>query len=355
MARGKFTVKGPTDDRINAMTATLGTIDGMIESRRVLVIFPGALGDLVCVIPAIEAIAARHRGASIELMARAELARLAAGRAVVARGYSIDAPHVSRLFSESSTGDREAREFFARYERIYSFFASNDARFRIKLAAATDGEVSFHPFQPIDDFPSEPHIAAAYLRSIGRADAPMNPRIEPSRDDLRAASEAIASLRCDPSNLIAIFPGSGSPAKNWPLDKFAMLARMLSERAGVVFILGPAESAIEQRLRDRNLPVMKDLDLGTVAGIARLAAGFVGNDSGASHLAAAAGAPGVVIFGASEPARWRPLGRIVVLGPGEIDSIEPEEVAAALIQICDRRDAAQSEKSSRVDYKNRVA
>ncbi|HMD03839.1 MAG TPA: hypothetical protein VKG68_01105, partial [Candidatus Binatus sp.] len=64
---------------------------------------------------------------------------------------------------------------------------------------------------------------------------------------------------------------------------------------------------------------------------------------------------GVVIFGASEPARWRPLGRIVVLGPGKIDSIEPDEVAAELIQICGRRDAAQSKKNSRVDYKNRVA
>ena len=144
----------------------------------------------------------------------------------------------------------------------------------------------------------------------------------------------------DPSNLIAIFPGSGSPAKNWPLDKFATLARMLSENAGVVFILGPAESAIENRLREYDLPVLKDLDLGTVAGIARLAAGFVGNDSGVSHLAAAADAPGVVIFGPTDPARWRPLGRIVVLGPREIDTIEPGEVAAAVAQICCGRDTA---------------
>ena len=193
MARGKFTVNGDPNDRIGTMTATSGTIDPV---RRVLVIFPGALGDLVCVVPAIEALAARHRGASIELMARAELARLAAGRTAVARGYSIDAPQVSRLFSESSAADPEAREFFGRYERIYSFFASNDARFRNALGAATDGEVSFHPFRPVDDFPGGPHIAAAYLRSIGAADAPMRPRIEPSRDDLRAASDAIASLGC---------------------------------------------------------------------------------------------------------------------------------------------------------------
>jgi len=312
------------------MTATLGT---NCSAKRVLVIFPGALGDFVCVLPAIEALAARHRGCSIELMARAELARLAVGRTCVARGHSIDAAHVSALFSESddaSLGTPD--EFFASYERIYSFFASNDANFRMRLGAATDGEVSFHPFRPVDDGVNEPHITAAYLRSVGEADAPMHPRIEPTRDDVRAAADAIAKARCDLSTLIAIFPGSGSPAKNWPLDKFAALARVLCEQSSVLFILGPAESAMEPILREHGLRVLKDLDLGTVAGIARLAAGFVGNDSGVSHLAAAADAPGVVIFGPSDPRRWRPLGRIAVLDQRDT----PDVVAAALTRISDR-------------------
>lgn len=313
------------------MTARPGT---NYSAQRVLVIFPGALGDFVCVLPAIQALAARHRGCSIELMARAELSRLAAGRTAVARGHSIDAPHVSALFSESDGAHHEARsEFFAGYERVYSFFASNDANFRARLGEAAGGKVSFHPFRPIDDGSNEPHIAAAYLRSVGEADAPMRPRIEPTRDDLHAAADAIAKSRCDPANLIAIFPGSGSPAKNWPLDKFAILARIVSERSSVVFILGPAESAMEQRLREYNLPVLTDLDLSTVAGIARLAAGFVGNDSGASHLAAAADAPGVVIFGPTDARRWRPLGQVVVLDQRDT----PDMVAAALTRIRDRR------------------
>ncbi len=333
------------------MTARLSTID---SARRVLVIFPGALGDFVCMMPAIEALARRHRGASIELMARAELARLAVGRTCVARGHSIDAPHVSGLFSEASEEYPEVREFFASFQRIYSFFASTDAGFRVRLASATDGEVSFHPFRPVEDGAVKLHMAAAYLRSIGEVDSIVPPRIEPTAEDLRAASEALAQLRCDPSNLIAIFPGSGSPAKNWPLDKFIVLARKLSERSSVVFIVGPAESAMERTLRESDLPVLKDLNLGTVAGIARLAACFVGNDSGVSHLAAAADAPGVVIFGPSDPARWRPLGRVVVLGRNEIISIDPDEVAAAVKQIL-LSSSSRAEKINHVDYKNNVA
>jgi ADP-heptose:LPS heptosyltransferase len=48
--------------------------------ERLLIIFPGALGDLICGLPAIRAIARRHSQASLELMARAELARFAVGR-----------------------------------------------------------------------------------------------------------------------------------------------------------------------------------------------------------------------------------------------------------------------------------
>ena len=335
------------------MTVRVGGID---SASRVLVIFPGALGDFVCALPAIEALATRHRGGSIELMARGELARLAVGRTCAACGHSIDDRRVSRLFSEAGEKDAEVREFFGGYSRIYSFFASTDAGFRNRLAAATDGEVSFHPFRPVDDGSSEPHMAAAYLRSIGESDALMRPRIEPTVDDLRAASEAIARLRCDPSNLIAIFPGSGSRAKNWPLDKFMMLAKKLSESASAVFILGPAESAMEETIRESNLPVLKDLELSTVAGIARLARCFVGNDSGVSHLAAAVDAPGVVIFGPTDPKRWRPLGRVAVLRREEITSdcpdVTPDEVAVAVNQVSFFRGSQQGEKAIALTTKN---
>jgi heptosyltransferase-2 len=143
--------------------------------------------------------------------------------------------------------------------------------------------------------------------------------------------------KCAVSNLIVIFPGSGSPGKNWPADKFAALASKLSmsNRASVAVILGPAEISLEPIFRESGVPVLKQLDLPTVAAIARVASAFVGVDSGVSHLAAATGASGVVIFGPTDPARWGPLapgagGQIEVLRRNPIDSIEADEVAAAL-------------------------
>src|ERR1700674_4378751 len=97
------------------------------DSSRVLVIFPGALGDLICFVPAIRALERRHRGAAIELMARAELGRFAVGRIGVTRAHSIDRREVALLFAESGA---EARGFFGAFKSIYSFFAAGNRGFR---------------------------------------------------------------------------------------------------------------------------------------------------------------------------------------------------------------------------------
>jgi ADP-heptose:LPS heptosyltransferase len=310
----------------------------MAKVNRVLVIFPGALGDLMCLMPALVAISRRYPGASVELMASLELARLAVGRSVVARGHPIDAREVGELFADESAAG--ARRFFGQFDRVYSFFASDDSRFRARLAAATDGEVSFHPFRP----GGEGHVSVGYMRAIGEASSPMDARLEPTPDGLAAASRVLAGSKCDSSNLIVIFPGSGSPAKNWPAEKFAALASelSLSNRVSVAVILGPAETSIEAIFREAGVPVLNDLDLPMVAAIARLASVFVGNDSGVSHLAAAVGAPGVVIFGPTDPARWRPMGpggdaSIRILRRDPIDSIEVREVADDISKFVEQR------------------
>src|SRR6266481_9430520 len=97
-------------------------LSSMAKVNRVLVIFPGALGDLMCLMPALAAISRRHPGATVELMARFELARLMAGRTVVARAHSIDAREVGELFVVE-TAEKGGR-FFSEFDRIYSFFAS---------------------------------------------------------------------------------------------------------------------------------------------------------------------------------------------------------------------------------------
>lgn len=311
------------------------------QTERVLVIFPGALGDLICLGPALRALARRHHDATLELMAREELARFAVDRLGIARSHSralsgahsIDRREVAALFAEEPDLTEAAR-FFRPFTRIYSFFASDDAGFRRALeAAAAPGDVSFHAFRPA----APGHVAAGYLDEIGERgeppDVPLDAHIEVLEDDIAEATQALARVGPGDTRVVLLFPGSGSPHKNWPAENFAALADALPPPLRALVMLGPAESTLEPLFIARGIARLRDQPLGMIAGLARLAAGFVGNDSGMSHLAAAAGAPGVAIFGPTDPDRWRPLGRVKVVRAPKLADLTPAEVAAVLQEI----------------------
>jgi heptosyltransferase III len=301
----------------------------------ILVIFPGALGDLICLIPTLRAIARRYPGATVELMARAELARFATGRLGVVHGHSIDRREVAQLFAAGSgTIAAEARTYFGSFDHVYSFFAADDERFRAALDAASDGRASYFPFHP----PGAGHVAECYLRLIDpdareMPSSALDCSLELYREDLDLAEDRLAGLGLEAGHFIIVSPGSGSIAKNWPAQNFAALAAALIPRIRPLVILGPAEAALDAVFATRGLPVIAHLDLAEVAALARLAGCFVGNDSGVTHLAAAAGAACLALFGPTEPARWRPLGRTTVIQREPLSALTPAEVEAALLEI----------------------
>lgn len=125
----------------------------------------------------------------------------------------------------------------------------------------------------------------------------------------------------------AIHPGSGSGLKNWPLDGFAALCRHLEGRgAAVSWVVGPAEADLAMPTGN---PAWRGLTLPVLASRLARSALYVGNDSGVSHLAAAAGCPTLALFGATDPKVWAPRGRCVqVLGSAGrgMEGITVEEV-----------------------------
>ncbi|MGO9061941.1 MAG: glycosyltransferase family 9 protein [Candidatus Binataceae bacterium] len=306
--------------------------------ERVLVIFPGALGDLMCLLPALKVLARRYHGRDLELMARAELANFAVGRMGIARAHSIDRREVSLLFSPADNAAAEAREFFGIFSRVHSFFGHDDARLRQTLPQACGGEVFFHPFRPA----AGGHVAAAYVESLGepRGDGGLRSvagAINLSAEDLAQAGQLLESRGVEAGSFILLMPGSGSRTKNWPAEGYLELARRLGESIPTITVLGPAEEHLDSLFS--GLRPVKSPSLGTLAGLARLSRAFVGNDSGTSHLAAAAGGHGVVIFGPTDPERWRPLGRVIVLQRIQLQDLRWQEVAQALTGLRERAES----------------
>ena len=63
-------------------------------------------------------------------------------------------------------------------------------------------------------------------------------------------------------------------------------------------------------------PLHRPADVLELAALFRTAAAYIGNDSGATHLAAWLGLPTVAVFGPSDPLRWRPFGvAVAVVAP----------------------------------------
>jgi heptosyltransferase-1 len=96
-------------------------------------------------------------------------------------------------------------------------------------------------------------------------------------------------------------PLAGWGAKQWPLEHYRVLARMLRDQLGVSLVLdGPPGSDFDHH--------------SSITGLihaTRRAAAVVGVDSGPLHLAAALGRPGVAIFGPTDPARNGPYGNSI--------------------------------------------
>jgi lipopolysaccharide export system permease protein len=134
-----------------------------------------------------------------------------------------------------------------------------------------------------------------------------------------AALEQVAGAIPRETPLLALAPGANSIGKRWPANRFAALAsRLLAPEgclaggsavllgsAGERAELGPILAALSP---ERVIDLVGRTDpLLAAAWLAR-AELYVGNDSGLTHLAAAAGAPTLALFGPGLPARYRPWG-----------------------------------------------
>lgn len=138
-----------------------------------------------------------------------------------------------------------------------------------------------------------------------------------------------------PGDYLLIHPGSGSPAKNWPPERFCQLAKQLKELGRPVrVILGDVEldrwpketiNAFEsaaQIVRPANLIELYS----QIAG----ASSLIGNDSGPAHLAGIVGIPTITLFASAKTIRWRPLGPRVQVIEGPLEQIDVPMVITAI-------------------------
>jgi hypothetical protein len=113
---------------------------------------------------------------------------------------------------------------------------------------------------------------------------------------------------------LVVHPGSGSPRKCWPADRFAEVAARVATATGaaVTLLAGPADDAAVAGFRGAagGMPVrvVRERPFAEVCDVLAACRGYVGNDSGITHLASMLGSPVTAVYGPTDARVWGPLG-----------------------------------------------
>jgi len=305
---------------------------------RLVVLHQGAIGDFILTLSVIQEVRATLGAGHVVVIASAASARLAAGRGDVDAWVSPDAVGLYRLFCGDLELEQRLSAILAEADHVLNFLGGRSGSIHDRLGAAVGGEVvSVDPRPDGQTRATRRHITAQWAQDIRQAGWDIS---EPGPARIRLN-------RPGPSAVprVLLHPGSGGRAKCWPLERFGGLAEWLQRPAGtaparhgaeVTWMLGPAEVQQARAVREQAESFLVEEDLEKAAEQMSRFDLYVGNDSGMSHLAAAIGLPSVIIFGATDPAIWRPLGQHVsIVAPPKpaqtMDAVCPDEVRAAVL------------------------
>lgn len=279
-------------------------------------------------VPALEAIRRTHANDEICILARPVVADLFSGQPFTNRilPYDYRGRHAGWFGRERLAGELKKEKFEVAVLLQNAFDAAwlawragiperigyaRDARGPLLTRAIQvprEGEIPKH----------ESHYYLELLHRAGWIESP--PAIAPIRllvtDAERAAAESAlrkAGAR-ENARRCAIAPGASyGAAKCWAPERFASLAdRLISEcGADVIFFGTPGEREIADRIqsnmKSRAISLVGATSMRDLAALFASCSIFIGNDSGAMHVAAAAGLPVIGIFGSTDPKGTAPV------------------------------------------------
>ena len=282
-----------------------------MKAKKLLIIHQGALGDVVLTFPAIPLLKKEFRRA--DGLCQSKLGKLACDLQVLDGWFPVESASFASLYT--NTVDISIKKIIRSYSDIVLFSFSTILEAAIKNIA----EGNLYRIPPRPDPRQKIHVARHILSCLKRFGLPGKTDDDPTPTEPPTHHPKKPNVRFN-SPRILIHPGSGSREKNWPVSNFLKISAALqSFGLNPEFILGPAEYFLLEKLKQQNKRIHLIDKLTDIANLFKSAGGFIGNDSGVSHLAAFMGLPTVAVFGPSDPERWKPVGRSVKVVRPDLD------------------------------------
>lgn len=317
--------------------------------HRIVVIRPGALGDTLLTLPALALLRQRWPRARLTYVGRRDTLPIVGACGFAGTTYPYDLPDWAALFADEPPAGGLLAETFRGCDVVVAWLSDADGAVARVLRMLGASRVVVAPGRPAAD--TGEHAALHLARTLAplgiRApdDVDALSRLIPSQALTRPAlwvADTVASGAgaAGRSPLVAVHPGSGGVAKRWPPERFARIVERLAD-AGYTPLLvrGPQDEPVLRRVLDTLVPtvappaVVADVTLPRLAAALAGCAGFLGNDSGVSHLAGMLGIPVLALFGPTDPDAWSPLGprvRTLRAASRTMDGLDVAYVWAAL-------------------------
>ena len=303
--------------------------------QRILVIRHGALGDFCLSFAPFAAIRAFHPAARITLLTTAPFAPLASASPWFDRVLVDRRPRWWQPVELLRLGGH-----LRGYNRVYDLQTSARSRRYHLFTGAAEwsgiGRRVSHPHANPDR--DRMHTLERQREQLAIAGVPQAPV------DLRWLADAPAPEVPTPFALLVAGAAPHRPAKRWPAERFGALAAALAKRGLTPVVIGTANEAAAAAAITAVCPTTVDLvgqtDIPAIAALAARASIAVGNDTGPMHLAAAMGAPCVVLFSAdSDPVLTAPRtpggGWPTILRRDNLADLPLATVAAACERLLD--------------------
>lgn len=273
---------------------------------------PGAIGDLLHLVPVIRALHEAFPEASISLMVGSKVT------ASLFRHY----PLVRKVILFDKKGDHRFPGAFFRlwrelrgdgYDLVINFQRSNLKGWLLALASFPARFVTYHKARNRTVHAVVNHLETLAPLGIDPLGADMRLEFIPGPEAELYAEHLFTSPPLAGKVVVAFNPGTSSPVKCWPPNYYSELGNRLADELGVEIVIlgGPEERELVERIAGamgRPPVCLAGCSLPELGALLKRCSLLVTGDTGPMHLAAAVQTRVLALFGSMDPARSGPLG-----------------------------------------------
>jgi heptosyltransferase-2 len=279
--------------------------------QNILIIKPGAIGDLIQMTPVLRALKRKYSDAAISILV---------GSSATAELFRHDPSVFETIVYDRRREDSSVRSFFnlwfrlhrKRYDLVLNFQRSNIKTWLLATAAFPCRVLVYHKTRTTGVHAVMNHMKT--LAPLGITSLDLRPELYPGPEAGRFAEIFFTDHGLNGKRVIALNPGASHAVNRWGTSQFVALADILAERlsARIIVVGGKADVALAEEIsaqtRSSPLVISGKTSLLQLGALLKKCDVLVSADTGPLHLATAVGTRVVALFGAADPERTGPIG-----------------------------------------------